>query len=62
MKLAGWMPLEETLVQGRRRFIFEKAGETCHVSIWEHWGTKLLVQVFPTGARPLAVPDGEAKS
>ena len=52
MPSSGWTQTEESLHQGRQRFIFTKGKETCYISIWDDWGTKLLIQVFPTGGTP----------
>jgi hypothetical protein len=49
MPLAGWRTRQETFSEGRRRLVFDKDNETCYVSIWDEWGTRLLVQVFPKG-------------
>jgi hypothetical protein len=56
MPRAGWKPLEENLVSGRQRLLFEKGNDTCHVSIWDDWGTRLLIQVLPSGGRPAVNP------
>jgi len=56
MPRAGWTPIEENLVSGRQRMLFEKGNDTCHVSIWEDWGTRLLIQVLPSGSRPAVNP------
>ncbi len=58
MPRAGWRSVEESLVSGRRRLLFEKGNETCHISIWDDWGTRLLIQVLPSGGRPSANPAG----
>jgi len=56
---AGWKKVEESFSRGRRRFQFEKADEACYISVWDDWGTKLLIQVFPKGGRP---PESERGS
>jgi len=48
----GWTQKEETLNAGRQRFQFEKGNEVCYVSVYDDWGTKVLIQVFPKGTRP----------
>ncbi|MGB2967745.1 MAG: hypothetical protein WBD18_01000, partial [Phycisphaerae bacterium] len=53
MPTAGWTLVEESFSSGRQRFQFEKGRESCHISIWDDWGTKLLIQVFPAGGKPL---------
>ncbi len=53
MAPAGWTLVEESFVSGMQRFHFEKGRESCHISIWDDWGTKLLIQVFPAGGKPL---------
>ena len=57
MPSAGWTPVEESFSSGRQRFQFEKGAESCHLSVWDDWGTKLLIQVFPRGGRPME-PEG----
>ena len=47
----GWTLKEENLTGGRQRLLFEKSNETCHISVWDDWGTKLFIQVYPKGAR-----------
>jgi len=56
MPRMGWRMLEESLVNGRQRLMFEKGSDTCHVSIWDDWGTRVLIQVMPSGGRPSANP------
>jgi len=56
MPRMGWRLLEESLVRGRQRLMFEKGSDTCHVSIWDDWGTHVLIQVMPSGGRPSANP------
>ena len=51
MPVLGWGMLEENFVSGRRRLLFEKGNDTCHISVWDDWGTKVLIQVLPRGAR-----------
>jgi len=65
MPVFGWTQKEENFSNGTQRFTFEKGGDTCYVSIWENWGTKVLIKVLPsagkhveTGARPAARPAG----
>ena len=53
MPAAGWTLVEESFSSGRQRFQFEKGRDSCHISIWDDWGTKLLIQVFPAGGKPL---------
>jgi hypothetical protein len=47
----GWTQKEETLSNGVRRFTFDRGTEVCYVSIWDNWGTKLLIQVMQKGAK-----------
>ncbi|HUU93888.1 MAG TPA: hypothetical protein VM238_22065 [Phycisphaerae bacterium] len=47
----GWQMLEENFVSGRRRLLYDKGNDTCHISVWDDWGTKVLIQVLPRGAR-----------
>jgi len=47
----GWRMLEENFVSGRRRLLYDKGNDTCHISVWDDWGTKVLIQVLPRGAR-----------
>lgn len=49
---SGWQKMEESFNDKVRRFIFAKGNENCYVSIWDSWGTKVLVQVYPKGAKP----------
>jgi len=58
MPRVGWNMVEETFVSGRQRMLFEKGNDNCHVSIWEDWGTRLMIQVMPSGGRPAANPAG----
>jgi hypothetical protein len=60
MPRVGWKRVEESLVSGRQRMLFEKGNDSCHVSIWDDWGTRLLIQVMPSGGRPSANPAGES--
>jgi len=53
MQSFGWTLKEETFAGGRQRFTFQKGAETCYISIWDDWGTKVLINV-PRAA--LAVP------
>jgi len=58
MPRVGWRAIEESLVSGRQRMMYEKGNDTCHISIWDDWGTRLLIQVMPSGGRPAANPAG----
>jgi len=65
MPTFGWTQKEENFSNGVQRFTFEKGGDICYVSIWDNWGTKVLIKVLPqagkrieTGARPAARPAG----
>ena len=60
MPQLGWIKVEESLVGGRQRLMFEKNTETCHISIWDDWGTKVLIQVMPLGGRPSVSADTPA--
>jgi hypothetical protein len=51
----GWVLAEETLQGGRQRFLFDKGNESCHISIYDDWGTKVLIQILPKGTRPTDV-------
>jgi hypothetical protein len=57
MPQLGWAKVEENFSSGRQRLIFEKGNDTCHLSVWDDWGTKVMIQVMPKGARP-ATPNG----
>ena len=50
MPVLGWRTLEENFVSGRQRLLFDKGNDTCHISIWDDWGTKVLIHVLPRGA------------
>ena len=57
----GWTLAQENLVAGRQRFMFNKANESCHIIIYDDWGTKVQIELWPTGARtaethPAATP------
>lgn len=52
----GWVLKEQTFNAGTQRFAFEKGNDNCFVSIYDDWGTKLLIQVYPKGARALPEP------
>jgi hypothetical protein len=52
MPTFGWSPIEENLSGGVQRFTFEKGNDFCYVSVWDSWGTKLLIQVMPKGVKP----------
>jgi len=52
MPRMGWTPVEERFVAGKQRLRYEKGNDTCHVSVYDDWGTKVLIQVLPRGARP----------
>lgn len=54
MPTVGWKSAEETLVSGRQRLRFEKDNDTCYISVYDDWGTKLLIQVLPRGGRASA--------
>jgi len=58
MPAAGWTLVEESFSSGRQRFQFSKGADSCHISIWDDWGTKLLIQVFPRGGRPMEPDTG----
>ncbi len=49
----GWTLSSEKFAGGVQRLRFEKDGETCHVSIWESWGTRIQIYVLPNGSRSL---------
>ena len=51
MPVLGWRMIEENFVSGRRRLLYDKGNDTCHISVWDDWGTKVLIQVLPQGAR-----------
>jgi hypothetical protein len=48
----GWLLVDETLQNGRQRLLFDKGNESCHISIYDDWGTKVLIQILPKGSRP----------
>ena len=54
MPVLGWRSLEASLVSGRQRLLFDKGNDTCHISVWDDWGTKVLIQVLPRSTRPAA--------
>jgi len=56
MPRVGWTKVEENLVSGRQRLLFEKGNDSCHISIRDDWGTRLMIQVMPSGGRPSANP------
>jgi len=61
MPTLGWKMVEENLVSGRQRLLFEKENDTCHISVWDDWGTKLMIHVLPRGSRaPATAPSAPA--
>ena len=52
----GWTLKEENLSGGRQRFTYEKGPDNCYISIWDDWGTKLLVKVMAKGTGPVEPP------
>jgi hypothetical protein len=56
MPAFGWTLDEENLVNGIQRFMYVKANETCYVSIYDDWGTKIMIQVLPKGGQPAPAP------
>jgi hypothetical protein len=48
----GWQKMEESFSDKCHRFLFVKGNENCWISIWDDWGTKILIQIFPKGAKP----------
>jgi hypothetical protein len=59
MPTHGWTQKEETFSGGRQRFMFTKGGDTCNISIWDDWGTKVMIKVLTLGtksAEPLPPP------
>jgi len=50
MPVLGWRLVEERFDHGRQRFHFEKDREACHISLWDDWGTRLMIQIFPRKA------------
>jgi len=59
MPQAGWTLVDQTLTSGRQRFLFDKGNESCHISIYDDWGTKVLIQILPKASRP-TTPDRPA--
>lgn len=51
MRALGWAQASETFVQGKQRIRFEKGTETCHISVWDDWGTKIQIYVLPSSFR-----------
>jgi hypothetical protein len=47
----GWTLVRESFVGGRQRFMFNKANESCHIIVYDDWGTKVQIEVWPFGAR-----------
>jgi hypothetical protein len=47
----GWTLKEDNLINGTQRFMFLKGSDICHISIWDSWGVKLLIQVMPMGVK-----------
>jgi hypothetical protein len=58
MPAHGWQPAREEFKNATQRFVYDKGDETCYVSIWDDWGTKVLIQVFPKGSQPLPTTSG----
>jgi hypothetical protein len=56
MPTYGWTLKEENLSTGRQRFTFEKGPDTCYISVWDDWGTKLLINVMQKGSGPVEPP------
>jgi len=60
MPMMGWTAVEERFVAGKQRLRYEKDNDACHVSVYDDWGTKVLIQVLPRGARRVKPPVGAA--
>ena len=58
----GWKVAEENLNAGTQRFRFDKGNETCYISIYDDWGTKVLINVFPSGYTPASPAPAAAPS
>lgn len=56
MPVLGWKLVEEKFVNGRQRFMFTKGNDACHISIRDDWGTKVMINVLPTGGRATESP------
>jgi hypothetical protein len=56
----GWTLVRESFVGGRQRFMFNKGNESCHVLIYDDWGTKVQVEVWPAGGKPVEPHGGPA--
>jgi hypothetical protein len=56
MNTYGWTVKEENLSGGRQRFTFEKGADNCYISIWDDWGTKVLIKVMAKGTKPVEPP------
>jgi hypothetical protein len=56
MSTYGWTLKDQSLSAGRQRFMYEKGPDTCYVSVWDDWGTKLLINVMQKGAGPVEPP------
>ena len=52
----GWTLVRENLVSGRQRFMFNKGNESCHVMVYDDWGTKIQIEVWPAGGRAAETP------
>ena len=62
MATVGWKIAEENFNAGTQRFRFDKGNETCYISIYDDWGTKLLINVFPSGYSPASPVPAAAPS
>ncbi len=52
MPARGWTLRDRTFNRGKERLVFEKGRETAYVTLWDDWGAKLMVQVYPQGMGP----------
>ena len=48
----GWTLVRENYVSGRQRFMFNKGNETCHIIVYDDWGTKIQIEVWPATGTP----------
>jgi hypothetical protein len=48
----GWKLVEENFNAGIQRFLFDKGSETCYISIYDDWGTKVQINLYPSSYTP----------
>jgi hypothetical protein len=52
MPRSGWTLVDESLQRGCQRYTFDKGNESCYISVYDEWGTKVLIYILPKGSRP----------